>query len=51
MTPEEIISEYLSEEEIREYIKNNVRIASLTVYADKPSKDERKCCDPGSGCC
>ena len=49
--PEEILSEYLSEEEIREYKKSNVRIASLTVYADKPSKDERKCCDPGSGCC
>ena len=49
--PEEILSEYLSEEEISEYKKSNVRIASLTVYADKPSKDERKCCDPGSGCC
>ena len=49
--PEEILSEYLSEEEINEYKKSNVRIASLTVYADKPSKDDRKCCEPGSGCC
>lgn len=49
--PDEILSEYLSEEEISEYKKSNVRIASVTVYADKPSKDERKCCDPGSGCC
>jgi SAM-dependent methyltransferase len=49
--PDEILAEYLSEEEIVDYKKNNVRITSITVYADKPSKDERKCCDPGSGCC
>jgi SAM-dependent methyltransferase len=49
--PDEILSEYLSEEEISEYKKGNVRITSITVYADKPSKDDRKCCDPGSGCC
>ena len=49
--PDEILSEYLSEEEIVDYKKNNVRITSITVYADKPSKDERKCCNPGSGCC
>jgi SAM-dependent methyltransferase len=49
--PDEILAEYLSQEEIIDYKKNNVRITSITVYADKPSKDERKCCDPGSGCC
>lgn len=49
--PDEILAEYLSEQEIDEYKKSNVRIISLTVYADKPSKDERNCCEPGSGCC
>jgi SAM-dependent methyltransferase len=49
--PDEILAEYLSREEIDEYKSDKVRIASITVYADKPSKDERKCCDPGSGCC
>ena len=49
--PDEILAEYLNKEEIDEYKKGKVRITSITVYADKPSKDERKCCDPGSGCC
>jgi ubiquinone/menaquinone biosynthesis C-methylase UbiE len=49
--PDEILSEYLSEEEIAEYKNSAVRIASITVYAEKPAKDERNCCDPGSGCC
>ncbi len=49
--PGEILAEYLSEEEINQYKNGNVKITSITVYADKPSKDERKCCDPGSGCC
>ena len=49
--PDEILAEYLSEVEVNEYKKNKVRITSITVYADKPSKDERKCCEPGSGCC
>lgn len=49
--PDEILAEYLSQEEIDEYKKGKVRITSITVYADKPSKDERKCCDPSSGCC
>lgn len=49
--PDEILAEYLNTEEIDVYKKSKVRITSITVYADKPSKDERKCCDPGSGCC
>ncbi len=49
--PDEILSAYLSAEEIAEYKKGNTRIASITVYAEKPSKDDRKCCEPGSGCC
>jgi SAM-dependent methyltransferase len=49
--PDDILAAYLSEDEIREYKKGAVRITSITVFAEKPAKDERKCCDPGSGCC
>lgn len=49
--PDDILATYLSEEEITEYKKGAVRIASITVFAEKPAKDERKCCEPGSGCC
>lgn len=49
--PEDILANYLSPEEIEEYKNSNLRIASITVYAEKPAKDDRKCCEPGSGCC
>jgi len=49
--PDEILSNYLSEEEINQYKDSNINIQSITVYADKPSKDERNCCEPNSGCC
>ena len=49
--PDSILAEYLSAEEIAEYKKGKTRIASITVYAEKPVKDERNCCEPGSGCC
>lgn len=49
--PDEILVNYLSTEEIAEYKKGKVRITSITVYAEKPAKDERKCCEPGSACC
>ena len=49
--PDDILDKYLSTAEIEEYKKSNTRIVSVTVYGEKPSKDERKCCEPGSGCC
>jgi ubiquinone/menaquinone biosynthesis C-methylase UbiE len=49
--PDEILKEYLSEADIAEYKTGKLRIASITVYAEKPAKDERNCCEPGSGCC
>ena len=49
--PDEILANYLSTEEIAEYKKGNTKITSITVYADKPAKDDRNCCEPGSGCC
>jgi arsenite methyltransferase len=49
--PDEILANYLSAEEIAEYKKGKTRIASITVYAEKPAKDDRNCCEPGSSCC
>ncbi len=49
--PDEILKSYFIEEEIN-YLKNNgTRITSITVYAEKPAKDSRNYCEPGSGCC
>jgi arsenite methyltransferase len=49
--PDEILANYLSAAEISDYKTSNVNIQSITVYAEKPAKDDRKCCEPGSGCC
>jgi len=49
--PDDILKNYLSEIEISDYKKGNTKITSVTVYADKPAKDDRNCCEPGSGCC
>lgn len=49
--PDDILANYLSAEEVAEYKKGKTRITSITVYAEKPAKDNRKCCEPGSGCC
>ena len=49
--PENILANYLNADEIAEYKNGNTKITSITVYAEKPLKDERKCCEPGSGCC
>lgn len=49
--PDEVLVNYLSEEEIAEYKKGKSKIRSITVYAEKTAKDERNCCEPGNGCC
>lgn len=49
--PDDILKNYLSESNIASYKSSNNRIESITLYADKPAKDERNCCEPGSGCC
>lgn len=49
--PDEILRNYVSEQEIQEYRKGRMKITSLTVFAEKPAKDERNCCEPGSVCC
>jgi ubiquinone/menaquinone biosynthesis C-methylase UbiE len=49
--PDEILKNYFSEDEITAYKNSGTRITSITVYAEKPAKDDRNCCEPGSGCC
>ncbi len=49
--PDEILANYLSADEIAEYKNGHTKITSITVYAEKPAKDERNCCEPGNGCC
>lgn len=56
--PEEILSAYLSEEEMKRVKNNELGIFSITVYAEKPSltrkeKEEAKaaCCGADSSCC
>lgn len=51
LVPDEILTSYLSPEEIAEYKKGQTKITSITVYAEKEAKDDRNCCEPGSNCC
>lgn len=49
--PDDILKNYLSEAEINDYKSGGTKITSITVYADKPAKDDRNCCEPGSSSC
>ncbi len=49
--PDDILANYLTAEEIAAYKASKTKITSITVYGEKPAKDDRKCCEPGSGCC
>lgn len=49
--PDDILSHYLSADEITEYKQSTTRIASITVYAEKTVESSNNCCNPGSGCC
>lgn len=43
--PDDILSNYLTAEQIESFRSSGLGIYSITVYAEKP------CCDPGAGCC
>lgn len=48
--PDEILSTYMSADEIADFKQGNVGIYSITVYADKPVASAKEaCCEPG--CC
>ena len=49
--PDDILLNYLEQEEIESFKQSNAKITSITVYAEKAAKDDRNCCEPGSGCC
>jgi SAM-dependent methyltransferase len=49
--PDDILDNYLSRDEIQQYKASDVRIQSITVYAEKAAKDKRNCCEPGNSCC
>lgn len=44
--PDDILKNYLNEQELADYKKGATGIFSITVFAQKPA-----CCTPGSGCC
>jgi arsenite methyltransferase len=47
--PDDILSQYLSAEQIDEFKKSGTGIRSITVYADKPATENKTCCGPD--CC
>jgi len=51
--PDEILKQYLSEEELVKFQRNTIHILSITVYAEKPATEkvvkEKTCCGPE--CC
>ena len=46
--PDDILSNYISQEEIAAFRNSNMGIYSVTVYAEKPA-EKAACCAPG--CC
>jgi ubiquinone/menaquinone biosynthesis C-methylase UbiE len=47
--PDDILSQYLSAEQIAAFKQSGTGIRSITVYAEKPVTEEAACCAPG--CC
>lgn len=49
--PEDILANYLTTEEIQTYKNGKTKITSITVYAEKPTLEDKNYCAPGSECC
>lgn len=47
--PDDILSQYLSEEQLKAFKNSGTGIRSVTVYAEKPLEEKKACCEPG--CC
>ena len=47
--PDDILKNYLNEEQLDSFKKGRTGIFSITVYAEKPAATS--CCTPGGGCC
>ena len=48
--PDEILGQYLSADAVSA-VQKDTGIYIITVFAKKPAKDDRNCCEPGNGCC
>lgn len=46
--PDEILLEYITNDQLNEFKNSQTGIFSITVYAEKPKAN---CCPPNSGCC
>ena len=47
--PDDILSNYLSAEQIEAFKQSGTGIRSITVYAEKPAEEKKACCGPD--CC
>ena len=47
--PDDILSQYLSAEQIAAFKQSGTGITSITVYAEKPTEEKKSCCGPE--CC
>ena len=47
--PDDILSQYLSAQQIEEFKHSGTGIRSITVYAEKPMAEKAACCGPD--CC
>jgi arsenite methyltransferase len=47
--PDDILSQYLSKEQLAAFKQSGTGIRSITVYAEKPLEEKNACCDPD--CC
>jgi len=47
--PDDILKNYLGEQELADFKNGTTGIFSITVYAEKPLAET--CCKPGGGCC
>jgi arsenite methyltransferase len=49
VVPDDILKQYLSEEKLSAFKQSGTGIRSITVYAEKPTQEEKACC--GTDCC
>lgn len=49
VVPDDILSQYLTEEQLNAFKNSGTGIRSVTVYAEKPWQEKKACCEPG--CC
>jgi SAM-dependent methyltransferase len=59
MLPDELLLQFLTADEVRQFVASGTGIFSVTVFAQKPGETaprpvvaaKEACCAPGSGCC